>query len=195
MSAMPSLREDGQRVRAATVSPVIIARLGGMSAAISAHLGDGDADHHAEAIDRVENHLSRRRTAVSDALYEAVPQVDDKRLRGRLIALRRDIFNGRVSSATDVNGLVECLPAPTARLLAEYISVLTECECQQALGHVAYVAELGRTRTTLRQLLQDEEFRKGLQLASPALMSNLARYCGIATGDALSSREDRKSVV
>ncbi|MFI1971867.1 hypothetical protein BLA24_06540 [Streptomyces cinnamoneus] len=116
-----------------------------------------------------------------DALYELVAAAEGKE-RGRLLALKRAVFNGKDPRPAD---LLEPLPEEVTRWAGAQRAHRAAADAVEALS--------GRTaeeeRTILLETLRDDDFRASLALVAPGVYSAVQRYLA---GDGLEQR-DRKS--
>ncbi|MET9697332.1 lantibiotic dehydratase [Streptomyces sp. NPDC006529] len=113
---------------------------------------------------------------LSDALYAAVPTLDDSpHLRRALLKLRRCVHNGRpVQLPEDVMaGLRETLGGPAARALTEWLDAMRDLSSLRTRTDALYEEETTRATERLRDVLSEPVFAQGLAQASPHLLDHV----------------------
>jgi hypothetical protein len=110
--------------------------------------------------------LAETRDALTEALHAAVPGAPDRDTRRLLIALKRDVFNGRFSRDTAMP-----MPPELTALFATYTR-LAEDEAALLDRHRTDV--LNETRDRVARLLEDARFRLACFHSSPDLCEQLA---------------------
>ncbi|MFG2101265.1 lantibiotic dehydratase [Micromonospora echinaurantiaca] len=139
----------------------------------------------------LEDQLRVTGRELADDLQGAVARnLDDERLRRRLIRLRRDVYNLRRPDPDDPAGWpVEPLGAPTHRALADWLARHAAYRRELAGGPAVLTEELAERRGLLRDLADDPDLRGGILLASPSLDQYLPGY--LATPGRLGKRARR----
>ncbi|MEV0429722.1 lantibiotic dehydratase [Micromonospora sp. NPDC050495] len=139
----------------------------------------------------LEDRLRAAGPPLADALQEAVARnLDDDRLRRRLIRLRRDVWNLRRPDPADPAAWpAGPLGADTHRLLVDWLDTFAAYRRELAGGAPVLAAELAERREVLRELADDPDLRGGILLASPSLDQYLPTY--LATPGRLGKRARR----
>lgn len=124
----------------------------------------------------LEEDMGALRDRLVDALHDAVGTCKDRRLRGKLLRLKRDVHNLRRARVVDVEAVADVLPDSESQRLASYFELgQRHAGLQQELA-AHFAQELAAARRTFQTLVKDEDFRKGLLLSSEALFAGLERY-------------------
>ncbi|MGH3976318.1 MAG: lantibiotic dehydratase, partial [Pseudonocardiaceae bacterium] len=138
------------------------------------------------AVDELLEHQDRLRVEgeqLSRALYDVIGVVDDPALRGRLIALRRCVYQARPprSGVLD-DGVWAVLPADLAPRIAAWERRLAQREALRARAEAILEAESANKRVALADVASNEWFQRGLILASPDLYAELAKWLAASPG-------------
>ena len=124
----------------------------------------------------LEGEMDALRGPLVDALHDAVGICLDRRQRGKLLRLKRDVHNLRRVRAADVDGAAGVLSPAEAQDLASYWELgQRHGDLQERLA-VCFGQEVEGARRTFQSLVQNQDFRKGLLLSSEALFAGLERY-------------------
>ncbi|MGW8992242.1 lantibiotic dehydratase [Streptomyces zhihengii] len=112
--------------------------------------------------------------AVGDLLHPLIGGSEDDAVRRRLLALRREVFNGRLPRDADAAlALVRGLDPAAGRALAAWLDARGELEQRGREGARVLAEETARSRAALHRLAGEERLRRALLLASPALDAQL----------------------
>ncbi|MFI6639277.1 lantibiotic dehydratase [Streptomyces sp. NPDC050504] len=131
--------------------------------------------------------------AVGDLLHGLVGGCADERVRRALLALRREVFNGRLPRDADAaRTLVGGLDRDAGRALDAWLTRGKAIEARRAEGAALVEAETARARAALVRLAGDERLRGGLLLASPSLDAQLDAYVEKAAASGPGRRPDKK---
>lgn len=137
------------------------------------------------AIQRLDAEVASLRTEVSDRLAHVIGTIDERQTRNQLIALRRDLFNERISRVREIAGGLRGAAEPVERFIRTI-------ECRNIkiseLRSVACDAFM-KARDHFKEAVAQPEFLKGLLLASPTLYHSVVRYSTIDTNHATSRAE------
>ncbi|MGH9126020.1 MAG: lantibiotic dehydratase [Acidimicrobiales bacterium] len=123
--------------------------------------------------------------AASDDLYRLVPATAEP-LRGALLALRRDIHNGR-GDADGAEQLPIAVPPSVARWSENHRRLRT---CQQEVRQM-YRSALVAERSRLRALLGDDDFLVTLAQSAPGVYDAALRYRGHTQPDSKDRKAER----
>ncbi|MPZ50649.1 MAG: hypothetical protein GEU75_15355 [Dehalococcoidia bacterium] len=122
--------------------------------------------------------MEAQREALEDLLYDAVPRIDDAKLRGAAVELRRDVHNGRRPAIGEPQrtALLAHMGRAEQEPLRAWFDAQRRYEASLARGRDA-LADETRThlRCGLRELTQEIGFSQGLALSSPDLIDELER--------------------
>jgi hypothetical protein len=155
--------------------PVIV-RIAGLPAEVMAPLGSEKCLVQAQAVLRLGSELASVRDRIVNRLHEKIdgaPAV----VRHVLLAIKRDCYNGRNLSArqssSDWTTFAEAVPD-----LAASIAELEESLAAQRKDfEETFRSEWEREARHLLTLLDNDNLRQGLALASPEVLSNIDRLC------------------
>ncbi|MET0399708.1 MAG: lantibiotic dehydratase [Longimicrobiaceae bacterium] len=142
-----------------------------------------------EEVRAAEAMLEARRQQVSDLLFAAVGTESDRERRKVLLGARRDLFNRRSLSPSRYEAVRLALPGPAAEAVHALQCAILEHERAAAGWEQLYREETARVRAGFRELLREQDFRKGLLVSSRSLHGSLERY--VAAGAELSGREEK----
>lgn len=131
----------------------------------------------ADEVDTAAERLRAAGEAVGDLLHPLIGRTEGDGVRRRLLALRRQVFNGRLPGDADgALALVTDLDEAAGRALAAWLEDHRRLERRREEGVALLAEETGRSRAALCRLAGEERLRKGLLLASPALDAQLGAY-------------------
>ncbi len=149
--------------------PPVIGRFTGLPARVLDPLGSPVAAAQLQALEAVERELAEARSAMVDAIAEALTGFGpaDRRL---LLAVKRSCFNGedihRYSRKTEWSALLQ-----VSASLAERIVTLEErLHTQDRELDAVYARELARERRHVLDLLEDRRFLRGVAMGTPGLV-------------------------
>ena len=112
---------------------------------------------------------------LSDALYHAVPTVSEDRRRD-VLAVRRDIHNGRIPAAGRRAAVRPVLSPEHRADLDAWVSERAREQSCLAEADTSLARELPLARTQLAALAEYDDFRTGIQLSGPELARNIGSY-------------------
>lgn len=125
---------------------------------------------------------------LADELAVLVSDPNRNAERSGLIALRRDIFNGRIPRAAGLAVLPTCPPAIVARI--EGWLTARRADHQLVVdGEALLLEESAERRSAFRHLANHPRLRAGLVIASPTVDAHLPGY--LAASGALNKRQRR----
>ncbi|MFG3254754.1 lantibiotic dehydratase [Streptomyces sp. NPDC048172] len=160
-------------------------RVAGLPAVALAPLRAPRAAERADEALELERRLAELAPGAGDALAKAVADTGtgegDTRGRRRLLALRRDIHNGRAPGDPDPDALLDTLSPALAAPVRAWLGARRRLGDTLSEADSSLAAELRDARAHLRTLAEDPALRAGLQAASPSLDAALPAYVG--TGD------------
>ena len=139
----------------------------------------------------VEARIGERREEVSRMLFEAIGGTTEKPVRNRLVALKRELYNGRAPAAQKVNDTLAALDEATGEQVRAFVADLERARELNARIGAAHDEEVTALRRRFRELVRDGDFRKGLMVSSRALYGNLGRYDAAAERGTLSGRDEK----
>jgi hypothetical protein len=140
----------------------------------------------AVALEQAAGPLAR---AASDDLYRLIPACGET-IRGRILALRRDIHNGRDRSGRPATDLAIELPASVARWSDNHRRLLA-CHAQLRL---VIDGALARERSMLRERLGEGNFLTTLAQSAPGVYDAACRYRARDVTDSKDRKAERALV-
>lgn len=159
-------------------------RVAGLPAESVRTLRCPDSRRWADDILTRTDELAAAGEAVGDLLHDLIGAREDEGVRRRLLALRREVFNGRLPRDPDgALALVTGLDAAAGQALGDWLADRVRLERHREEGAGLLEAETGRSRAALCRLAGEERLRKGLLLASPALDAQLDAYVRTTSAD------------
>jgi hypothetical protein len=139
----------------------------------------------------VEARIGERREEVSRMLFEAIGATTEKPVRNRLVALKRELYNGRAPAAQKVSDTLAAVDEATSEQVRAFVADLERARELNATIGAAHDEEVMALRRRFRELVRDGDFRKGLMVSSRALYGNLGRYDAAAERGTLSGRDEK----
>ncbi|HMB52749.1 MAG TPA: lantibiotic dehydratase, partial [Thermoanaerobaculia bacterium] len=130
----------------------------------------------ADALAVAEDELAGLATPLSELLYATIGDTAERKLRGKLLGLRRDVHNLRPVSVARVRRLEERLDGDVAAALAAYAATSARRDALANALPAAYERDLARVRRGFQRAVADDDFQRGLLLSSRVLVAELARY-------------------
>jgi hypothetical protein len=160
----------------ASLYPRFICRVAGLPVGVLEEMRAQETAAGLAGVAELERRLAASKDELTAALYEAVGGLEDRRLRRRLLAIRRDVHNGRPLDAEALDAAAAVLP-PTLHRDLEGFRALDQ-ERRERLARLAevYETELAASRRRLQEAAADPDFANGLLLSSRPLHAGLARY-------------------
>lgn len=144
-----------------------------------------------EELAEAEGRIGERREEVSRMLFEAIGTAADKPARNRLIALKRELYNGRAPAAQKLEDALASLDEATIGEVRAYAADLERARELSAAVGAAHDGETAALRRRFREVVKDSDFRKGLMVSSRSLYGNLGRYDAAAERGELSGRDEK----
>lgn len=159
------------------IAPGFLLRIGGLPLSTVAGLGSAALDAALARAQELEQLIASRATAVSDALYHAIPKAEaEPDAQKALLNLRRAVFNGRAIAAASLAAAEKHLPQQDLQALHDWQALRAELENHEAQAEALTTAELPRMRRALKEAAAVPQFRKGLLVANPAFERTLDDY-------------------
>jgi len=140
----------------------------------------------AEAVDALadlEDELEALRPALTDALYAAVGGCEDKRLRSRLLAVRRDVHNLRSVAASRWAAVRSAVAPDLAAAVERYAELSHRRRRLREALPALHQREMEAARRGLQLAAADADFQCGLLLSSRVLFAGLERYRATPVAD------------
>ncbi|SDO51361.1 lantibiotic dehydratase [Actinacidiphila guanduensis] len=151
-----------------------VLRLAGLPFAAVEGLRDPAAAAWAERVLAAQDAAARHAAELEAPLTALVTAVEDARERRAVLALRREVFNGRLPKDTAAVHAVAARLAPAdAEALTAWLRGCEQAAALLAEGGPLLAAGLAGARAELRALAAEDRLRRGLVLASPTLESRL----------------------
>ena len=163
---------------ACTPAPYAILRFGGMPFRNLLHLRLDKTVTLLHAARQRQAWFDQHRDELSDQLYQAVGTTDDKYARRHLLDIRRSLpANKMPKGGLQTIHAVRHHVAPQTRLaMLTWFRRVGQSQRQQKAISDAFTQELPQARCALRDLLQQERFRKGALLTSKNYYEGLDQY-------------------
>jgi len=165
----------------AGVPPTFVVRVAGLPMAVLDRLSCPSV---LDALDELTAHreeLRRVGEQLSAALHDVIGVTTDRTVRRRLLTLRRRVY--QVRPADGIGEEVRCaLPADLDARLARWRSDCARLAALTEHAEAVLAAQTLDNRAVLAEVARDEDFRRGLVLASPDLHAELVRW--LAAGPA-----------
>ncbi|GAA0897909.1 hypothetical protein GCM10009557_72960 [Virgisporangium ochraceum] len=155
------------------------ARVGGLPYDTVAALRCPHATDRADEILDLESDLAAAAGPLGDLLHDLVGANDDSGSRRRLLALRRQIFQGKLPADPEAAIAAVAAVAPHAVTpLRNWVTGRQRIADRHRDLAALLDTDLARSRAELWRLANDPRLRAGLQVASPALDEELGRHDG-----------------
>ncbi|MBB4931774.1 hypothetical protein F4561_002594 [Lipingzhangella halophila] len=168
---------DGDRGTESLLAPFFLLRVGGLPVTAVERLRSSRTLAWAREVLRSESALAEQAGPARDALGEAVGATNDPGLRRELLALRRDVHNGRMPRDPARAGeLADLLGRSDRVAVATWLSHRDAHEAALSRGDDVLAEERAEAVQHLRQLADDPRLRAGIQLGAPLLDRQLDSY-------------------
>lgn len=161
-----------------SVAPVLQARVNSVPVEALDTLSLGRTVRTLQALLDLEGDLAALACPVTDALYALVPSLDDDRaLRRAVLALKRDVHNGRTPGCTagQLDAILGRLGPDDAALLRRWLEGVRRRDELRRQAEEAFGEELTAAGQALVASLWDPGLLRGLSLASPDFVATLVR--------------------
>lgn len=134
--------------------------------------------------------VNQQKAWLCDELLYAEIGKHTGKTRGQIVALKRNIFNGRPVTIAERRVLRE-IGNPALRYeVLRYYRQLMRLEQLMQQGRSVFAQELVAKRRLLQESFRDPNFQKGVQLATPSLFAGLQNYLDSDPAN-ISNREQR----
>jgi hypothetical protein len=154
-----------------------VLRLAGLPVDSVAGLRDAAAADWAAGVLEAEDELGALALHLDPPLTALVKAVEDPRERRAVLAVRREVFNGRLPRDPEAVRAVAARLAPdAAAMLTRWLDGRGALAALLADGGPLVDAGLARARAELRTLAGEDRLRRGLVLASPTLDAQLDAF-------------------
>ncbi len=127
-------------------------------------------------IDRLERDMAERREGLTDGLFTAVSATNDRRERGAILQVKRDVHNLRRVRPGQLRKLRDLVPAALFDDLDGYRVLGEDRRLRREELEREFPRELNKVRRRFRKALRDSDFQKGLLLSSRSLHKAVDRY-------------------
>ncbi|HZU70648.1 MAG TPA: lantibiotic dehydratase [Ktedonobacteraceae bacterium] len=173
------------------ITPRFLLRVGGLPMNVVDDLRFEQTGVWIETLLTLEQALIERKDRLVDALHEEVNICKEQvSMRRKLINLKRDVFNMRqFTDFVAIRGLAVGLSSPTREWLEEWADIWERYQHVFAKGSELFQQEIRQKRAVLKQLVNEEDFRKGILLSSPVLEQAMDAY--LASDNAQLNRNAR----
>ncbi|HKR50629.1 MAG TPA: hypothetical protein VJT72_13835, partial [Pseudonocardiaceae bacterium] len=169
--------------RVGPVVPSFVVRVAGLPMAALRRLRCEATSGVVDELLDLQDRLYVEGEQLSQALYDVVGTMDDRAVRGRLVALRRCVFQARPPKPGVLDdGVWEVLPADLAARIADWQWCLAQREALAARAEATMEAESADKLRTLADVASDDWFQRGLILASPDLYAELVKWLAASPG-------------
>ncbi len=156
--------------------PYFVARVAGLPVRYMEALRSDGSVELLEELLRLEEHMELRRDGLVERLHAVVGDTADRRLRGKLLRLKRDVHNLRPLRQSQVSALESVLVADLATDLQLWADHWRHHSELQAQLEVTYEAEVTECRRLFQGFVEDDDFRHGLLLSSQQMFAGLRKY-------------------
>lgn len=156
--------------------PYALIRVGGDSFEEWARLNFPASNEIVDEVYALKQQQTEKKETLCDNLFEFISNNDDQEVQNTVQNLRRDIFNERKLKNSKLNKAIEVLPSPLREELQDYTSLLKDLKEKVQAGEAVYTKELNEGREQLKQLINSEDFKKGLILSSRTLLNRVGSF-------------------
>ncbi len=163
--------------RAYTVAPTFAVRVAGLPIQDLHCLRFERTTKSIKELLTVEAWLERQREPLCEALYEAIGIAEDQRVRRRLIALRRAVYQGKASKDKEFDDHTRSVLSPKLRRrIAIWHEQVKRRSAIEAKAETVLETETIEKRRELQKVADDNVFHQGLVLASRGFYSKLSKW-------------------
>ncbi|MGH3521275.1 MAG: lantibiotic dehydratase [Mycobacterium sp.] len=159
------------------VRPSFVVRVAGLPMQVLSRLRCAATIAVVDELVQLQDRLLGEGEQLSQALYDVVGAVQDPVVRGRLITLRRCVYQARPPRPGVLDdGVWAALPAELAPRITGWQQRLAQRDALHARAEATVEAESIEKRWALAQAAGDDWFQQGLVLASPDLYAELVKW-------------------
>ncbi len=135
-----------------------------------------------------EAEMEAAQEELKEALFTGIGATDDRKQRGTLLRIKRDLHNLRLLRSSDLDRSEPLLPPELTEGLRRFRELGLERRRRLAEIGEIYLREVAAARRQFQAWVTDADFRKGLLLSSRTLLTELKRYTRAAVTN-LGSKE------
>ncbi|HKR49249.1 MAG TPA: lantibiotic dehydratase [Pseudonocardiaceae bacterium] len=173
-----------RRDRAFTVGPSFVVRVAGLPMAVLRRLRCEATIDAVNELLELRDQLRTEGEQLSQALYDVIGTVEDRALRGRLLALRRCVYQARPPRPGNLDdGVRAVLPADLVTKIAAWERCCSQQDVLLARAEATGEAESVEKYWALVEVVSDGWFQQGLVLASPDLYAELVKLLAAGPGE------------
>jgi hypothetical protein len=159
-----------------SLHPNFIWRVGGEPTGVMAGLTDRSSAIALDRLDRLKDAASSAVPAVCAALEALIPRIENRKLRGDLLALKRDLHGLRLPREAAVAAASEQLVPSVRDALAELVDLLRERTVLEAEFPRIVEAEVRDAELGLAAVFLRENIRNGLRAVNPRLFDKFSAH-------------------
>lgn len=185
MTAVLDARADAETWRGATD---FILRIAGLPIEVADGLRFPETTRWADGILAAEAALAAEGGDICDDLATLIGDPANAEIRGKIVALRRDIHNGRFPRVGSLS-IVDHLPGDVTDRIRGWLELHAAMTGLLADGAGIVEREGGERRAFLKQVARHPRLRAGLVLGSPTVDAYLPGY--LSSGEVLNKRQRR----
>lgn len=126
----------------------------------------------------IEERMAKLGDDLVDRLHPVVGQIDERKIRGKLLRIKRDVHNRRHLVESHLVVVAERLPLALVADLQDYREMALRRRALKERLEETFGDEVAACRRRFQTFVEDEDFQKGLLLSSQPLFESLERYAG-----------------
>jgi hypothetical protein len=169
-------------------------RTAGLPASVLRGLRSADFEAWVADVDAAEEALSSALERATDQLFGIIGRLEAGSDRKALVEARRHLHNRRFAQAkVRVDAVSPGIAEEVAALSAPVFAAADEFEAVRARGELVVGEWLRRERLNLGELLDEEDFARGLGVAAPSATTGLLSYRAAARRGGTLSKNQRKA--
>lgn len=160
-----------------------VCRVGGLPASELEELRADDSSALIEELLELEGAMAADRHQITEGLYDQIGKCGDRKVRGALVQIKRDIHNLRLPRTAQLKKASPCLPPHLSQKIEAYLGQGRRCLELSEEFEKAHRREAAAGRRGFQKLVQDPDLRKGLLLSSRSLSRQVQRYAAAEPGN------------
>ncbi len=153
-----------------------VCRVGGLPASLLEDLQAVGCTALIKELFKLEDQMREGRESVTEALFAQIGRCTERKARGALVQLKRDIHNLRLPRPAQIAKARPCLKQDLIKEIEEIRRRGLRCQELLEEFEAAHRRELAHLRASFQAMVADPDLQKGLLLSSRSLFRQTNRY-------------------
>lgn len=157
-------------------TPHVLIRLAGFPYHILDKLKHEKTSRLIDRLVKVESERDEVGSELINHLYNIIGSIKDETTRKKLIKIKRDIKQNRIPKEQSINYILGTNSRFVEQLFQKWVSKDNEVKCIKEKINGVFEEELIQSRQNMQNIVDNEDFKKGLLLSSRGLYEKLNKY-------------------